>query len=43
MRIALVQQRASADKQANVQRGLEALRSAAANCASLVCYAELAF
>jgi predicted amidohydrolase len=43
MRIALVQQRASADRQANVQRGLEALRAAAANGAELVCYAELAF
>ena len=31
MQIALVQQRATADKQANVERGLEALQAAAAN------------
>jgi N-carbamoylputrescine amidase len=43
MRIALVQQRATSDKQANVKRGLEALQTAAANGADLVCYAELAF
>jgi len=43
MRIALVQQRATSDKQANVKRGLEALQTAAANGANLVCYAELAF
>jgi predicted amidohydrolase len=43
MRIALVQQRATRDKQANVERGLAALRAAADNGANLVCYAELAF
>jgi predicted amidohydrolase len=43
MRIALVQQRATPDKQSNVERGLEALRAAADNGANLVCYAELAF
>jgi predicted amidohydrolase len=43
MRIALVQQRVTSDKQANVKRGIEALKTAAANGADLVCYAELAF
>jgi predicted amidohydrolase len=43
MRIALVQQRATSDRQANVKRGLEALRAAAENGANLVCYPELAF
>jgi N-carbamoylputrescine amidase len=43
MRIALVQQRATPDKAANVACGLDALRTAAANGAHLVCYAELAF
>ena len=42
MRIALVQQRATSDRQANVQRGLEALQAAAANGAERL-YAELAF
>jgi predicted amidohydrolase len=43
MQIALVQQRASADKQANVERGLEALQVAAANGSQLIAFAELAF
>lgn len=43
MRIALVQQRASHDKQANVERGLRAVDEAAAAGAKLVCFAELAF
>jgi beta-ureidopropionase len=43
MRIALVQQHASHDKQANVARGLEALDEAAAAGARLACFAELAF
>lgn len=43
VRIALVQQAASEDKPANVQRGLEAVRSAAAEDANVVCFAELAF
>ncbi|MHC4472045.1 MAG: nitrilase-related carbon-nitrogen hydrolase [Planctomycetota bacterium] len=42
-RIALVQQRVSRDKAANVERGLAAAREAAANGAKLVCYPELAF
>jgi N-carbamoylputrescine amidase len=43
MRIALVQQHATHDKEANVRRGLQALERAAAAGARLVCYAELAF
>jgi N-carbamoylputrescine amidase len=43
MRIALVQQRADADKQANVARGLAALERAARAGAALVAFAELAF
>ncbi len=42
-RIALVQQRAGADKRANVARGLRALEAAAAGGARLVGFAELAF
>ncbi|MDH3744667.1 MAG: carbon-nitrogen hydrolase family protein [Acidobacteriota bacterium] len=43
MRIALVQQRASADKQANLEKGLAAVDAAAAAGAELVTFAELAF
>ncbi len=43
MLVALVQQRATDDKQANVQRGLRAVDAAAAAGAKLVCFAELAF
>lgn len=43
MRIALVQQRAAKEKQANLERGLANLERAAAEGADLVCYAELAF
>lgn len=43
MRIALVQQRATADRDANRQRGLDAVREAAANGANIICFAELAF
>jgi beta-ureidopropionase len=42
-RIALVQQQAGADKRANVERGLGALETAAANGAEVVCFPELAF
>jgi beta-ureidopropionase len=42
-RIALVQQHASADKKANVERGVRALETAAANGAQLVSFPELAF
>ena len=43
MKIALVQQHATRDKAANVQRGLAALDQAAAAGAEVVCFAELAF
>jgi N-carbamoylputrescine amidase len=43
MRIALVQQHATHDRDDNLCRGLDALEEAAANGAELVCYAELAF
>jgi N-carbamoylputrescine amidase len=43
MRIALAQQRATDDRQANVERGLRAVDEAAAAGARLVCFAELAF
>jgi N-carbamoylputrescine amidase len=43
MRIALVQQKALADRQNNIDRGLEALEKAAETGAKLVCFAELAF
>ncbi len=41
--IALVQQPATPDREANIRRGLEALERAAAEGARLVAYAELAF
>jgi predicted amidohydrolase len=43
MRIALVQQHATNDREDNLERGLRALDDAAAGGADLVCYAELAF
>jgi N-carbamoylputrescine amidase len=43
MRIALIQQRASDDRTANLERGLEALERAAERGAQLICFAELAF
>lgn len=43
MRIALVQQHATADKAENVARGLRAFEAAARAGAELVCFAELAF
>jgi N-carbamoylputrescine amidase len=43
MRIALVQQRASENREANRQRGLQALEKAAEQGAQVVCFAELAF
>lgn len=43
MRIALVQQPAGPDRQANLERGLAAFRHAAAAGAQVVVYAELAF
>jgi N-carbamoylputrescine amidase len=43
MRIALVQQHATKNRENNIERGLTALDEAAAAGADLVCYAELAF
>lgn len=43
MKIALVQQHATEDKQENIARGLRALETAAAAGARLIAYAELAF
>jgi N-carbamoylputrescine amidase len=43
VKLALIQQHATPDKAANVQRGLEALDRAAAAGAELVAFAELAF
>jgi N-carbamoylputrescine amidase len=43
MRIALVQQHATKNRENNIERGLRALDEAAAAGAGLVCYAELAF
>ena len=43
MKIALIQQRASEDREANRRLGLEAVERAAAQGAALVCFAELAF
>jgi beta-ureidopropionase len=43
MRIALIQQSASGDREANREKGLKALEQAAKAGAQLVCYAELAF
>lgn len=43
MRLALVQQHATHDRDDNVRRGLEALSAAAEAGAELVCFAELAF
>ncbi len=43
MKSALVQQKATDDKQANVERGLRAVDEAAAAGAGLICFAELAF
>ncbi|MCK4579165.1 MAG: carbon-nitrogen hydrolase family protein [Candidatus Marinimicrobia bacterium] len=43
MKIALVQQRASQDLEANRRKGLEAVREAASRGAQVACFAELAF
>jgi N-carbamoylputrescine amidase len=43
MRIALIQQRATRDKPANLQRGLKAAEEAAGQGAQLICFPELAF
>ena len=43
MKIALVQQHATRDKAANLQRGIAAVDRAAASGAQIICFAELAF
>ncbi len=43
MKIALIQQHATLDREDNVRRGLEAFKSAAESGAELIAYAELAF
>lgn len=43
MKIALIQQPATPDRQANRRRGLEAARRAAESGAKVICFAELAF
>jgi len=43
MKIALIQQRATRDKQGNIARGLANLEAAARNGTELACFAELAF
>jgi len=43
MKIALVQQFATEDRQKNRQRGLQAVKKAARNGAQIICFAELAF
>jgi N-carbamoylputrescine amidase len=43
MRIALIQQHATEDNAENLERGLVAVRDAAAQGANLICFAELAF
>ena len=43
MRIALIQQHATDDRESNLQRGLDAFERASAGGADLVCFAELAF
>ena len=43
MEIALIQQRASTDIEANVSKGIAAIKEAANNGANVICFAELAF
>lgn len=43
MKIALIQQHATTNKQDNIERGINAFKSAAEKGAQLVCFAELAF
>ena len=43
MKIALVQQRSTGDRNADRRRGLDAVRSAAAKGAQVIAFAELAF
>ncbi len=43
LKVALIQQHAGSDRRSNLERGLAAVRSAAAAGAQLLCFAELAF
>jgi len=43
MKIALVQQKATVDKEKNIQLGVDAVRKAVANGADIICFAELSF
>jgi len=43
LKIALIQQHATSDREANLQRGLEATRQAIDQGAQVICFAELAF
>ena len=43
VKVALIQQTAGEDKSANVSRGVQNVRDAAADGANIICFAELAF
>ncbi len=43
MRIALIQQKSTSDKEYNIEKGLNAVREAANKGANVICFAELAF
>jgi len=43
MKIALIQQKASMDIEANIDKGIIAVKEAASNGAKIICFAELAF
>ncbi|MCD6597084.1 MAG: hypothetical protein J7L04_05320, partial [Bacteroidales bacterium] len=43
MKIALVQQTATQNREANRQKGMEAVKKAAGNGAKIICFSELAF
>jgi N-carbamoylputrescine amidase len=43
MKIALIQQKAETDKSENINKGIKFVKEAAAKCASIICFSELAF
>jgi len=43
MKIALIQQKASKDIEANINKGIAEVREAVKNGANIICFAELAF
>ncbi len=43
MKIALIQQKASKDIEANIDKGVSSVKEAAKNGANIICFAELAF